>query len=201
MISNLLVVLVADREADPDYKHGIATCLKDWRHAAQVRARGQYSGYHSACRATVLGSFSQGASWETQMCSDGLAPGSSSRVATLNIRYRRSGCSDRMWEPQVAQKRRNLPGDDSYAFRLSSPEIQGNRSRGIPAAEVKAVAWALRQVTQWQWRIGDRCIDFILDRSTQAASSGTHLPAPSSRQPSAGPSGLSLLRPRLRRLR
>ena len=120
----------------------------------QVRARGQYSGYHSACRATVLRSFSQGASWETQMCSDGLTPGSSSRVATLNIRYRRSGCSDRMWEPQVAQKRRNLPGDNSYAFRLSSPEIQRNRSRGIPAAEVKAVAWALRQVTQWRWRIG-----------------------------------------------
>ena len=89
------------------------------------------------------------------MCSDGLTPGSSSRVATLNIRYRRSGHSEMMWEPQVAQKRRNLPGEDSYAFRLSSPEIHRNLSRGILAAEVKAAAWALRQVTQWQWRIGE----------------------------------------------
>ena len=57
-------------------------------------------------------------------------------------------------EPHRVQKIRNFPGEDSNLPSSSSPLVHENLSRGTPASEEKAAPCALRQDSQWQWRIG-----------------------------------------------
>ena len=56
-------------------------------------------------------------------------------------------------EPQMQQKLRQIPGEDSYRVIVSSPRIQP-KARALPCANVpNGAPWILRHIEQWQWLI------------------------------------------------
>jgi hypothetical protein len=59
-----------------------------------------------------------------------------------------------MGEPQLRQKSRCTPGEDSKSPKLSLPETTLNSDAGICAAAKKADPLAFRQREQWQRLMG-----------------------------------------------
>jgi hypothetical protein len=55
------------------------------------------------------------------------------------------------WQPQVLQKDRRLPGDDSYGTRLLWPETSLNPSDSVTRTELNAEPVNLRQSGQCQF--------------------------------------------------
>ena len=93
----------------------------------------------------------QGAFEPTQICLDGLTPGSVSKVP--NRRRIFSGCASlrlRIGEPHRPQKHRRLPGEDSHCLSNSSPATKRNEAAGIVAPVPKEAPDALRHWPQWQ---------------------------------------------------
>jgi hypothetical protein len=93
----------------------------------------------------------QGAFEPTQICLEGLIPGSVSKVPKRRRIF--SGCASlrlRIGEPQRPQKHRRFPGEDSHSFISSSPATNRNEGAGIVAPVPNAAPDAFRHWPQWQ---------------------------------------------------
>ena len=93
----------------------------------------------------------QGAFEPTQICLDGLIPGSVSKVPKRSRIF--SGCASlrlRIGEPQRPQKHRRFPGEDSHSFSSSAPATNRNEAAGIVAPVPKDAPDAFRHWPQWQ---------------------------------------------------
>lgn len=88
----------------------------------------------------------------TQICPDGLTPGSPSSVPARMV-MRPGGCSKylKSGEPQPEQKCRRLPGELSWKETCSSPATSEKCSRRTKMLVFREDPVALRHSSQWQY--------------------------------------------------